>query len=98
MRFIISCLLTLLVCSCSKERLTMTSSNEVHTWNRELYRLTPSYNYINNVRISTEPLEKFVSYDIIKLSSQQAQYQQDSLFQASKGRYLYRFKKISTPK
>lgn len=95
MNFITSCLIALLVCSCSKESLNITRQAGTYTWNRELYRVTPSYKYINNVRITGEPNEQFISYDLIELSAQQAQHQQDSLFKASKGRYLYRFKKVN---
>jgi len=72
----------------------MESQNAIYTWNRELYHVTPTYKYINNVRITAEPMEKFISYDVIKLSSKQAQNQQDSIFQNSNGRFLYRFKKM----
>lgn len=81
--------------ACNKESLDMVVEAKSYTWNRELYHITPSYKYVNNVRISAEPLEQFVSYDTVRLSSQQAQQQQDSLFQASKGKYIYRFKRIS---
>ncbi|MCL4640784.1 MULTISPECIES: hypothetical protein [Olivibacter] len=98
MKLIINCLIALALCSCSKDNFEIETETDIYTWNRELYRITPSYKYINNVRISDEPKEEFVSYDVIKLSSQQAQQQQDSLFQASNGKYLYRFKKVSTHK
>lgn len=84
----------MMLCSCGKDSLDISAETGVQTWNRELYRVIPSYKYVNNVRITDEPQEEFISYDVVKLSAQQALQQQDSLFQTSNGRYLYRFKKV----
>lgn len=94
MKYIIGFLTVGILLSCGKEELDLAAENGTYTWNRELYKVTPTYKYINNIRIEDDPVEEFVSYDIVHLSSMEAQNQQDSLYQNSGGKYLYRFKMV----
>lgn len=84
--------------SCSKDEIDFATEDGKHAWNRELYKVTPSYKYVNNIRIESDPTEKFIAYDIVHLSSIEAQNQQDSLYKTSAGKYLYRFKMIREEK
>ncbi|QNL48388.1 hypothetical protein H8S90_16515 [Olivibacter sp. SDN3] len=94
MRYTIGVLIACLLISCSKKELDSSMASEVHKWNRELYKVNTPYQYINDVKVSGNPIEEFVSYKIIYLNSKQAQKQQDSLFQTSNGKYIYRFKRV----
>lgn len=94
MKYIIGFLTVSILLSCGKDELDLASENGKYTWNRELYKVTPTYKYVNNIRIEDDPVEEFVSYDIVHLSSMEAQNQQDSLYQNSGGKYLYRFKTV----
>jgi|SRR5688500_11424026 len=94
MKHVIGFFIISMLFSCGKDEMDFTTENGTRTWNRELYKVTPTYKYVNSIRIESDPTEEFISYDIVHLTSLEAQNQQDSLYRSSAGKYLYRFKMI----
>ncbi len=81
--------------SCKHEQNDVLPEHQIYSWNRELYQLTQTYQNINGVKISNGQTEKLIDQHAVKMTSKQAQNQQDSLFQGSKGKYMYRFIRTS---